>query len=78
MLSDFIFSLLDPCVTCKPRILTADIFYRSQVIVLPIQKVSLTFMKANLRRKNFCLGLRSASMHVLDTFRIGKTMTCDQ
>ena len=28
-----------------------------QVIVSLIQKVSLTFIKANLRPKNFCLGL---------------------
>ena len=28
-----------------------------QVIVSPIQKVSQTFLKANLRPKNFCLGL---------------------
>ena len=27
-----------------------------QVIVSPIQKVSQTFIKANLRPKNFCLG----------------------
>ena len=31
--------------------------YLSQVIVLPIQKVSQTLVKANLRPKNFCLGL---------------------
>ena len=31
--------------------------HRSQVIVLPIQKVSLTFIKANLRPRNFSLGL---------------------
>ena len=31
--------------------------HRLQVIVSPIQKVSSTFLKANLRPKNFCLGL---------------------
>ena len=31
--------------------------HRSQVIVLPIQKVSSTFINANLRPKSFCLGL---------------------
>ena len=31
--------------------------HRSQVIVLPIQKVSQTLVKANLRTKNFCVGL---------------------
>ena len=30
---------------------------RSQVIVLPIQKVSQTLLKANLRPKTVCLGL---------------------
>lgn len=35
----------------------AGIFYMSQVIVLQIQKVSRTFTKANLRPKNFSLGL---------------------
>ena len=35
----------------------AGLKYRSQVIVLPIQKVSQTLVKANLRPKNFCLGL---------------------
>ena len=30
---------------------------RSQVIVLPMQKVSQTLLKANLRPKNVCLGL---------------------
>ena len=30
---------------------------RLQVIVAPIQKVSQTFLKANLRPKNFCLGI---------------------
>jgi len=29
--------------------------HRLKVIVLPIEKVSLTFIKANLRPKNFCL-----------------------
>ena len=28
--------------------------HRSQVIVLPVQKVSQTLVKANLRPKNFC------------------------
>ena len=36
---------------------TAGTKHRSQVIVLPIQKVSQTLVKANLRPKNFCLGL---------------------
>ena len=37
---------------------TAGLKYKSQVIVLPIQKVSLTFIKANLiTPKNLCLGL---------------------
>ena len=31
--------------------------HRSQLIVLPIQKVSQTFIKANLRPKSFCLGV---------------------
>ena len=31
--------------------------HRSQVIVLPIQKVSQTLLKANLKPKNVCLGL---------------------
>ena len=31
--------------------------HRSQVIVLPIQEVSQTYIKANLRPENFCLGL---------------------
>ena len=31
--------------------------HRSQVIVLPIQKVSQTLLTANLRPKNVCLGL---------------------
>ena len=49
--------------------------HRSQVIVLPIHKVSQTLVKANLR-PNF-LGLRLAFTSVWDTFCIGKTMTCD-
>jgi len=31
--------------------------YKTQVTVLPIQKVSQTLVKANLRPKNICLGL---------------------
>ena len=34
--------------------------HRSQVIVLPIQKVSSTFIKANLRPKQMFLGLMLA------------------
>ena len=49
--------------------------HRSQVIVLPIQKVSPTLVKANLRLKKLCLRLAFTS--VGDTFCIGKTMTCD-
>ena len=51
--------------------------HRSQVIVLPIQKQPLPFINANIRPKNFCLGLRLALMNVEDTFCIVKTMTCD-
>ena len=51
--------------------------HKSQVIVLPIQKQPLPFINANIRPKNFCLGLRLALMNVEDTFCIGKTMTCD-
>ena len=52
----------------------------SQAIVLPIQKVCQTLAKANLRPKNFCLGLfrpKVSFSSVWDTFCIGKTMTCD-
>ena len=35
----------------------ADFFCRSQVIALPIQKVSQTLLKANLGPKNVCLVL---------------------
>ena len=49
----------------------------SQVIVLPIQKISEALVKANLRPKNFCLGLTLPFTSVWDTFCIGKTMTCD-
>ena len=62
--------------------------YRSRVIVLPIQKVSQTLIKANLRPKNFCLGLikkfclglirpKVSFYNVWDTFCIVKAMTCD-
>ena len=44
--------------------------HMSQVIVLPIQKVSQTLVKANLSPKNFCLGLRLAFASVWDTFCI--------
>ena len=58
---------------------SADTKHRSQVIVLPIQKVSQQLVKANLRPKNLCLGLirPNVSLSVWDTFCIGKTMTCD-
>ena len=53
--------------------------YRSQVIVLPIQKVSQTLVKANLWPKQNCLGLRLAFASVWDTFCInGKTLTCER
>ena len=58
--------------------------HRSQVIVLPIQKVSQTLVKANLRLtlglvrpKQTFLGLRLAFKSVWYIFCIGKTMTCD-
>ena len=47
--------------------ITAGTKHRSQVIVLPIQKVSQTLVKAN----------RLAFTSVWDIFCIGKTMTCD-
>ena len=37
--------------TEKGADVTAGFFYRSQVIVLPVQKVSQTLVKANLRPK---------------------------
>ena len=61
-----------------PQILAAaGTKHRSQVIVLPIQKASQILVKANLRPKNFCLGLRLDFTTIWDTFCIGKTMTCD-
>ena len=48
-------------------------------IVLPIQKVSQTFIKANLRPKNFCLGLirpKVSFYKCLGYFCIGKAVTC--
>ena len=45
--------------------------HRSQVIVLPIQKISQTLVRAKF------LGLRLAFTSVWDTFCIGKTMTCE-
>ena len=68
------------------RLIAAGLKYRSQVtghlsqvIVLPIQKVSQTLVKANLRPKNFCLGLirPKVSFCFWDTFCNGKTMNCD-
>ena len=56
----FVASILHACIYLT------DIFdirqarntgHRSQVIVLPIQKVSQTLLKANLRPKNVYLGL---------------------
>ena len=41
----------------KKQVSGAGTKHRSQVIVLPIQKVSQPLVKANLRPKNFCLGL---------------------
>ena len=49
----------------------------SQVIVLPLQKVSQKLVKANLRPKSFSLVLRLAFTRVWGTFCIGKTKTCD-
>ena len=62
--------------------------HRSRVIVLQIQKVSQRLIKANLRPKNFCLGLiknfclglirpKVSFYNVWDTFCIVKAMTCD-
>ena len=54
--------------------------HRSQVIVLPIHKVSQILVNANLgliRPKPKYLGLRLAFTSVWDTFCIGKTITCD-
>ena len=68
----------------KTRVSSAGTKHRSQVIVLPIQKVSPTLVKANLRRnkiirpKQRILSVRLALFtSVGDTFCIGKTMTCD-
>ena len=44
---------------------------------LPIQKVSWTFIKANLRPKQRLLGIMSASVNSYVCFCIVKTMTCD-
>ena len=45
------------------------------------ERLSQTLVKANLRPKNFCLGLirpiRLAFTSVWDSFCIGETMTCD-
>ena len=46
----------DPLVSIKMR-QVQNTGHRSKVSVLPIQKVSQTLVKANLRPKNVCLGL---------------------
>ena len=43
--------------TCTLLPAAAGTKHRSQALVLPVQKVSQTLVKANLRPKNFCLGL---------------------
>ena len=77
-------NIFKPHIGSEVNLLTAGLKYRSQVtghmlqvIVLPIQKVSQTLVKANLRPKNCRLGGRLAFTSVWDTFCIGKTMTCD-
>jgi len=39
------------------RLETAGTARGSRVVVLPVQGVSWAFIRANLRPKNFCLGL---------------------
>ena len=64
------------CVLSTPS-RPAGLKYRSEVIVLPIQNVYQTLVKANLRPEQKLLGLRLPFTSVWDTFCIGKTMACD-